>query len=157
VVVLGADTVVVAADGSLLGQPADREDARRMLGALIGRTHRVVTGVALLRVAAGANPGAQPGAGEAVTFADSARVRIGPVGAESLAAYLAGDDWRGKAGAYNLAELERRWSIEVRGDPDTVVGLPMRELRQRLADLGITPASAPGAGPAERRSPCAQP
>jgi septum formation protein len=130
VVLLAADTVVVAADGTLLGQPADRDDAARMLHALLGATHRVVTGVALL---------ALPGPGAPVVFADTAQVQIGPVAAAEVAAYLAGDAWRGKAGAYNLAELRDRWPIQVRGDPDTVVGLPMRRLQPILRDLGITP------------------
>jgi septum formation protein len=129
-VVLGADTVVVATDGTLLGQPADRDDARRMLHMLMGATHRVVTGVALLK---------RPGAQAPVVFADSTQVRIGPVGDAELSAYLAGGDWRGKAGAYNLGELRGRWPIQVNGDPDTVVGLPMRRLRVRLGELGITP------------------
>jgi septum formation protein len=130
VVLLAADTVVVAADGTWLGQPADRDDAARMLHTLLGATHRVATGVALL---------ALPGPAAPVVFADTAQVQIGPVAAAEVAAYLAGADWRGKAGAYNLAELRGRWPIQVRGDPDTVVGLPMRRLRPILRDLGITP------------------
>jgi septum formation protein len=148
-VVLGADTVVVAADAALLGQPADRDDARRMLTALIGRTHRVVTAVALLRLAA--PPGAR--AEDLITLVDSAEVRIGPVGEAELSAYLAGGDWRGKAGAYNLAQLQAHWPFEVAGDPGTVVGLPMRKLRAPLRDLGINPESVPS----PRRHPCVRP
>ena len=46
--------------------------------------------------------------------------------------YLSSGGWRGKAGAYNLAELEGHWPIRVDGDPTTVVGLPMATFAERL-------------------------
>lgn len=45
--------------------------------------------------------------------------------------------WRGKAGGYNLAEIEGRWPMEVCGDPTTVVGLPMQRLVPILHGLGV--------------------
>ena len=88
-VVLGADTLCVTHDGRLLGQPIDREEARRMIRGLLGRSHRVLTGIALLRD------------GElAATITDEAEVRFGRLDDDLLNAYLAGETWRGKAGGY---------------------------------------------------------
>jgi septum formation protein len=146
-IVLGADTVVVAPDGLLLGQPADRTDAERMLRLLLGRFHEVISAVALVMVSTrvqadpGGHPRAHPGAG-ARTLVDHARVRFGPISEPALASYLDGGEWRGKAGAYNLSELQNNWAFEVIGDPETVVGLPMAKLRPILAELGLTPAQA---------------
>ena len=127
--ILGADTIVVAPDGSLLGQPLDRANARQMLNVLQNHVHQVVTGVCLLA----------PGTGARVCFADAASVKLSDPGLAELEHYLAGDDWRGKAGAYNLSELGFLWKANVVGDPSTVVGLPMRMLTQVLLRWGVKP------------------
>lgn len=115
--VMGADTIV-AHDGRVMGQPRDEDDARRMIRALRRNAHHVVTGVALVR------------AGERVIFADTACVRVGEISDQSVEQYLGTGAWRGKAGAYNLAErLDAGWPIRVEGDPTTVMGLPMNILR----------------------------
>jgi septum formation protein len=117
--VLGADTVCVA-DGRILGQPRDRAHAREMLHALRNRMHHTLTGAALIRL---------PG-GERHMLVDRAAVTIGQLSDEAIEQYLASGDWTGKAGAYNLAErLDAGWPIECRGDPATVMGLPMIKLK----------------------------
>ena len=68
---------------------------------------------------------------------DVAHVRLGRVPEADLQAYLDSGDWRGKAGAYNLGELQGRWPMEVEGDPTTVVGLPMAKLVAHLRELGV--------------------
>ena len=118
--VIGSDTLV-SLEGKAMGKPADEAAAREMLGSLVGRTHDVVTGVAVIDAATGA----------CEVFSDTTRVGIVGFGDAGLDAYLASGEWRGKAGGYNLAELEDRWRFEIDGDPTTVVGLPMR----RLSDL----------------------
>ncbi|MBI1368922.1 MAG: septum formation protein Maf [Planctomycetes bacterium] len=115
--VLGADTLV-SLDEHILGKPADADDARRMIGQLVGRTHAVLTGVCLIDAASGRER----------IFVDEAFVTIGPLDDAAIEAYIAGGQWQGKAGGYNLAELTDRWPITVEGDPATVVGLPMRRL-----------------------------
>lgn len=129
VLILAADTIVVDAAGRRLGQPADREQAAAMLQRLIDAEHQVVTGLCLLE----AGPA---GVVRQVSWADTARVRIGTVAAAGIEAYLDSGDWHGKAGAYNLAELRDRWPFQVEGDPTTVVGLPMVRLKQALAGWG---------------------
>lgn len=121
--VIAADTICVGVDGSLIGQPADEADARRMIESFQGATHDVVTGVALLG----------DGWPHAKTFSDVARVWMGNVDEASLAAYLKSETWRGKAGGYNLEErISAGWPIRVDGDPTTVMGLPMILLSQIL-------------------------
>ena len=116
--ILAADTICVDAAGELVGKPRDREHADRMIRTFIESQHRVITGVALLTVGATVE-----------SFADAAVVRFGPVSDEQLGAYLATEDWQGKAGGYNLFDRQAAgWPIEVAGDPTTVVGLPMRRL-----------------------------
>lgn len=124
--IMGADTVCVQG-ARVLGQPRDRAHAQRMLRSFIGSSHRVVSGVALIDTATG----------ERSLIADSATVTWGHVADADLEAYLDTPDWRGKAGGYNLFErTDAGWPIEVSGDPDTVVGLPMRRLPGMLAGFG---------------------
>jgi hypothetical protein len=79
-----------------------------------------------------------------ISHADIAHVRLGHVPEPDLQAYLDSDDWRGKAGAYNLSELQHRWPLTVTGDPTTVVGLPMSWLMAALAGWSVHPQSASG-------------
>lgn len=120
--VLGADTVVVKA-GRFIGKARDAAEARAILESLSGGEHEVVTGVALVDAETG----------ERRLMADAARVRMASIAPDRLSAYLAGDGWKGKAGAYNLSErLGDGWCIECDGDPATVMGLPMVKLRPFL-------------------------
>lgn len=124
-IVLGADTMVVS-DRGVMGQPVDEVDAERMLRALRDAEHDVVTGVALV----------DAGTGRRMMFADRTRVRVGRISDAQIAEYVASGLWRGKAGAYNLAErMEAGWPITVEGDPGTVMGLPVRVLGRRIAEF----------------------
>ena len=149
-ILLAADTMCVGPEGRGIGKPADADEARAMLRRFVGRRHEVVTGVCLLRLNANAEA-----TGE-LAFADAAQVRWGEVGEGALDAYAAGEQWRGKAGGYNLNErLEAGWPIEVEGDPATVMGLPMRRLRGALESIarGDAGAAAWGAGRKAEREP----
>lgn len=132
--VLAADTVC-AVDGRVLGKPADEDDARATLRALVGRTHVTLTGVCLLPSAADAASGARR-PNERLAFLDATEVEVGEIEAKELERYVQSGAWRGKAGGYNLTErLAAGWPIECRGDPATVVGLPMNRLRPILRRL----------------------
>lgn len=131
-VVLGSDTVVVKND-RVIGQPADEDDARRIIELLERGEHTVVTGVALLFPRR-----------HRLLFTDAARVKVGDIGPMRIAEYVASGEWRGKAGAYNLEErLTDGWPIDYRGDPGTIMGLPMRRLAPVLERaLAMTGAKA---------------
>ncbi|QNN25277.1 septum formation protein Maf [Planctomycetales bacterium ZRK34] len=121
--VLGADTLL-SVDGRIVGKPADADEARAMLRELIGRSHEVITGVCLLDVETGHQE----------MFTDTAAVQIGELDEATFEAYLTNEAWRGKAGGYNLAELREAWPIQVDGDADTVIGLPMQKLTPMLRE-----------------------
>jgi septum formation protein len=141
--ILAADTLCVDGEGRLLGQPPDREAAKAMIASFVERAHEVVSAVALLG----------PGSQEPTCFADTAVVVFGEVTEGQLESYLRGEQWRGKAGGYNLFDRQAAgWPIRVEGDPTTVVGLPMRRLVPALAERGIFPGKVavwPGASAGE--------
>lgn len=119
-VVLGADTVVVK-HASIIGQPRDADHARQIIRTLRNGSHEVLTGCCLL----------WPD-GRRDLFFDRAAVRVGELPDTVIDEYIASDNWRGKAGAYNLVErIDAGWPITYEGDPATVMGLPMRKLASR--------------------------
>jgi septum formation protein len=128
--VLGADTVVVLGD-AVLGKPADPPEAEAMLARLAGRTHRVLTGLSLVR------------SGDLVrreTCVES-RVRLRAAGAAEIRAYVETGEPLDKAGAYALQGLGRRFVEEVVGSRSNVIGLPLDETLALLAEAagGWTP------------------
>ena len=116
--VLGVDTVV-ALEGRIWGKPADEAAARITLEALSGRTHDVVSGVAVVRD------------GEPATAIEVTRVTFHALDAALVDWYLASGEWRGRAGGY---AIQGRGGVLVQGlegDYLNVVGLPVG----RLAEL----------------------
>ncbi len=136
-VILAADTVCVAADGTLLGKPADRSELLDMLRGFVNATHDVVTGVALLQRDADGHLTHEE------HWHDTAAVAWGVLDDTALLAYADTAPeglhrWQDKAGGYNLEErVAAGWPITVDGDPATVVGLPMLRLIPALAALGV--------------------
>lgn len=131
-VVLAADTTVDI-DGRILGQPRNESEARTMLRALSGRTHRVHTAVCL---AMGQGHPQTPVAVSVVT----SLVTFRPVTDETLEWYIGTGEWHGKAGSYAVQGLGGTLVERVRGSYSNVVGLPLRETAQLLGingpDLG---------------------
>jgi len=114
-------------DGIPLGKPLDRDDARRMLQALSGRAHRVVTGVCLWQ-----HPEYPPALAASESLLDMA-----PLDAEFLDWYLDSGMWRGKAGACGFQD-ERLPLRLVSGSPSNVVGLPLETVTRMLMELDAT-------------------
>jgi nucleoside triphosphate pyrophosphatase len=125
-VVLGADTEVVL-DGRYLGKPRDGADAARMLRELSGRTHEVVTGLALVEVPSGREE----------TLAVTTRVTMAAAGAGEIAAYVATGEPLDKAGAYAVQGLGSRLVARVDGCFSNVVGLPIETTRRLLERWGL--------------------
>jgi septum formation protein len=126
--VLGADTLVVL-DGQPFGKPASPADARRMLAALSGRAHEVVTGVALV----------EAGSGREATAAVVSQVVMRPYGAADIDAYLATGEPFDKAGAYAVQGEGSRLVARVDGCYRNVVGLPVTTTARLLRELGVRP------------------
>ncbi len=121
--ILACDTLSEV-NGTPLGKPADREDARRMLLALSGRTHRVVTGVCLW----------PPTATEPACDTAESVLEMGRLDEEFLEWYLASGMWIGKAGACGFQD-ERLPLRLLTGSASNVVGLPLELVRTMLARL----------------------
>jgi septum formation protein len=130
-VVLAADTAVVLGE-EILGKPADPEDARRMLRALSGRTHLVLTAVHARR----GDPA--PGGAEGVLVVSSA-VRFAPLSEPQIAWYAASGEPMDKAGAYAIQGAAGAFVLGVEGSVSNVVGLPLAETVTLLARLGVEP------------------
>jgi nucleoside triphosphate pyrophosphatase len=125
-IVLGADTEVVL-DGRYLGKPRDAADANRMLRALCGRTHDVVTGVALVETPSGREE----------TTAVTTRVTMIRAGDDEIAAYVATGEPLDKAGAYAVQGQGGYLVASVDGCFTNVVGLPIETTRRLLGRWGI--------------------
>lgn len=133
--VLGADTVVFD-DTEILLKPADRREARRMLARLAGRTHRVVTALALFAPAPG-DAGAAMSPREPIVAADVTAVTFAPLSDAEIEWYLKTDEWRGVAGAYRIQGRGAVLIARVEGSYSTVMGLPIRLLYSMLRDTGF--------------------
>jgi septum formation protein len=112
VAVLGADTTVTL-DNQILGKPEDADDAARILRLLSGRTHHVMTGVALVT------------ADRTEVAAEVTAVRFLTLSDAEIAAYVATGEPMDKAGAYGIQGLAARWIPRVEGCYFNVVGLPL--------------------------------
>lgn len=119
-IVLCADTVVIL-DDQILNKPADEADARRMLRALSGRTHRVRTGVCILTPT------------ETVSFTDEATVLFAPLTDDEITYYIRECKPFDKAGAYGAQDFIGLVGIErLEGSFYTVMGLPTHRVYQAL-------------------------
>jgi septum formation protein len=119
--VLGVDTTV-ALDGRIYAKPADAGDAERMLEELSGRTHAVVSGLALV------TPGWEYVEDEATL------VTFRALTPRDLANYVASGEWHGRAGGYAIQGLGAALVERVEGDYLNVVGLPASLLVRLLAE-----------------------
>lgn len=123
-VVLAADTAVVVA-GRILGKPVDREDGLAMLRALSGRTHQVMTAVAVAR---GMDVRLQP----VIT-----QVHFRPLSEAELATYWATGEPLDKAGGYAIQGLGAVFVAHIEGSYSAVVGLPLMETARLLEQFSV--------------------
>jgi septum formation protein len=110
--VLAADTVVLL-DDQIMGKPSDRADAVRMLEALSGREHEVITAVCLRH------------RDETTVCYEITRVRFAPMTAAEISEYVDSGEPMDKAGAYGIQGLAARYAERVEGSYSNVVGLPV--------------------------------
>lgn len=122
--VLAADTIVTI-DGCILGKPKDSEHAETMLRALSGRSHHVLTAIA-------------------VCVKDNIQVRLSAssvrfreIGDEEIRNYLANNYILDKAGAYAIQGMAAVFIVEIVGSYSGIMGLPLYETSQLLEEMGI--------------------
>ncbi len=123
-VALGADTTVTL-DGHILAKPEDPADAARMLRMLSGRTHRVITGVALAS-AAGTEVAAEVTGVQFLLLTE-----------EEITAYIATGEPMDKAGAYGIQGYAAKWIPRIEGCYFNVVGLPLSLVANILKAAGV--------------------
>ena len=121
-VVLGADTIVVV-DGDILSKPRDTQDAREMLRRLSGRSHDVLTGVALLR-----GP-------ERRSAVEQTRVSLVELADDVIEWYLTTGEPMDKAGAYGVQGIASQFVERIEGSYTNVVGLPVSVVSRLLRDI----------------------
>lgn len=119
--VMGADTIVVR-DNIIYGKPADRADALRMLGELVGRSHDVYTAVCLCRQADH----------RIETFCERTRVWMHPLTPAEIARYVDTVHTLDKAGSYAIQDGGEIIVDRIEGSFTNVMGLPMEALRAAL-------------------------
>jgi septum formation protein len=122
---LGSDTIVLS-EGEILGKPRDAADAARMLRALSGRRHRVLSGYAVFDRQSGSTV-----AGSVATV-----VRFKELTEEEIAGYIATGEPFDKAGAYAIQGIGAFMVLGIEGSYTAVVGLPLCEVVEVLERLG---------------------
>lgn len=121
--VIGADTTVLLKEQgqwTILGKPANADDARGMLRRLSGKTHQVVTGCALCH------------GGDILSFSSVSKVTFYPLSEEEIDAYIKSGEPMDKAGAYGIQYLGSLLVEKIEGDYFTVVGLPVALLARKI-------------------------
>ena len=122
--VLGSDTIVVL-NQQILGKPTDKLDAQRMLSALSGQTHHVMTAVAVTN---GRNT---------LTRLCQTEVTFCPMTHETINAYIDTQEPMDKAGAYGIQGLGGCFVKSIKGSYSAVVGLPLVETRELLHEMNL--------------------
>ncbi|HET8946133.1 MAG TPA: Maf family protein [Candidatus Polarisedimenticolia bacterium] len=131
--VVAADTLVVL-DGEVLNKPADRDEAARFLARLAGRTHEVMTGLAVRT-----HPEE-----DLVTDLAVSRVTFAPMSRQEIAWYAQSGEGLDKAGAYALQGIGSVFVTSVEGSYTNVIGLPMERLYPHLRRHGFLAISPAG-------------
>ena len=124
-IVIGSDTVVCM-DGEVCGKPRDRADAERMIRALSGRSHKVLTGLCVIR------------GDEVKTALGSAEVWFRELSEGEIAGYCATAEPYDKAGAYGIQGLAAAFAERIDGDYYSIVGLPLCALGRILSGMGVS-------------------
>ena len=136
--VLGTDTLVTI-DDRVMGKPASAGEASGMLASLSGRTHQVVSGVALRRTGGGKGSRGHraPSDGRTVTGCATTDVTFVELQAPQIAAYVDSGEWKGKAGGYAIQGLAGLFVSEIQGEYSNVVGLPLCLLARLFRECGF--------------------
>jgi len=124
--VIGADTIVDF-EGLIIGKAADAKEAEQITGKLFSSPHKVITGLAIVRLSDGTE----------LVRSNSTTVYPRKMTAGQIADHIEGGSWRDKAGAYAIQETGDEFVEKIDGSLTNVMGLPMELLESLLAGLGI--------------------
>ena len=119
-VVIGCDTIVVSPKGEVFGIPKDEADARRMLGELSGKTHRVISGCCVMQ------------RGKKSVFHQTTKVTFSPLSKEEIDWYIATGEPFDKAGGYGIQGGAALFCRGIRGCYYNIMGLPVSRVARAL-------------------------
>ncbi len=120
--IISADTIVLA-DGKMLGKPKNRNDAKKMLEFLSGKTHKVITGCCIRK-------------GELLTsFSEESYVTFFDLSKNQIESYVESGASDGKAGAYGIQDKGALFVEKIEGDYYNIVGLPIAKLNREIQGL----------------------
>ena len=125
--VIGADTVVDF-EGEIIGKPADDKEAEQITKKLFSRPHKVITGIAIVRLSDGIE----------LSECDTTTVYPKRLTSEQIAEHVKSGAWRDKAGAYAIKENGDEFIERIEGSLTNVMGLPMELLESLLTELNIS-------------------
>jgi septum formation protein len=125
--VIGADTVVDF-QGRIIGKAADAKEAQQITEKLFSTPHKVVTGIAIVRLSDTTE----------ILASDTTTVYPRKMTAEQIAEHVAGDTWKDKAGAYAIQETGDEFVEKIEGSLTNVMGLPMEMLQSLLVGLDVS-------------------
>lgn len=126
--ILCADTTVAVGD-LILGKPTDAADAERMLALMSGRSHRVITAVAVAD--------AEVGKASRAAALNVSEVQFAPLSAAQIQRYVASREPFGKAGAYAIQSQAAAWIVKIAGSYSGIMGLPLFETASLLEKFGF--------------------
>ena len=123
-VVIGADTIVVL-NGKIFGKPKNPEDSKRILKALSGKIHQVITGIAVYK----------KNEDKLVSAYESTDVAFKNITQKEIENYVNEGNVHDKAGSYAIQDVGGRFIKEIKGNHDNVVGLPVALVMQLLKEF----------------------
>ena len=123
-IILAADTIIEF-EGKYIGKPTSKDEAYKTLQNLSGKDHKIVTGFTMIDLPDG----------KTFSGCDSAVLFFKPFSDALIQEYLNKDTFLDKAGSYAIQELDERYIDHIKGDRDTIIGLPVKEVQQVLARL----------------------
>ncbi|MBD3338747.1 MAG: septum formation protein Maf [Candidatus Lokiarchaeota archaeon] len=122
-IIIAADTIVEF-EGNIIGKARDPDDAFRILNKLSGKSHNLITGIAITETLSS----------KLKVAYDCTKVKFLPLSDEEIRGYLKSGEWRGRAGAYSIREKAGLFVESIEGSISNVVGLPLQKLFQTLKE-----------------------
>ncbi len=126
-VLISADSLALNSFGEVLGKPKDAEDARRIVGSIIGTTHSLLTGYTIIKT----SPYTE------ISATAETLVTMRTVEPPEFDDYIASNAWQGLAGGYGIQREAKSFVSNIQGCFLNVVGLPLNEIVGHLIALGI--------------------
>lgn len=120
-IIIAADTLVVL-DREIIGKAQNEEEAFNILKKLIGRTHELITGIAIT----------ETNNSKIIIDSDITSVQFIELSDEEIRLYIKSDEWKGRAGAYSIRDKANLFIKKIEGSSSNVIGLPMHKLYEIL-------------------------